>query len=305
MPPRFSRPGLVPGLTRAGDGVRRPARHAGPRVEGFHEPANAELPAGDAGEDHVLHHERRAGDAVALPPVDDWGFPPDGAGLTVERNHPGVHCADEHQIAPEGHATVDRAAAVHALHVVADLRVVGPFFLAGAGIDGEDPRLVGRQINHAVVNQGRGLEAAIIPAGREDPGRAEPADVARCDLLEADEALRVIVASVGEPRTVVRRRILEGCRRHQLGREAAVEGKAGERERHGLGGCLPCRALTDPLADAGTERVHPIADGNANQGPLRTQTLLLNGRSSNSGSPPMVPTYTSPRRLIQKQVRSR
>ena len=51
---------------------------------------------------------------------------------------------------------------------------------------------------------------------------------------ETDEALRVIVTSVGEPRRVVCRGVLEVCCRHQLRREPAVEDEKGERERNGL-----------------------------------------------------------------------
>ena len=124
--PCVAGPCFVARFAWAGDGIGRPPRLAALCVESFDEAADAELAAGDAREDHVLHHERRSRDAVALPPVDDGRLPNDVAALLVERDHAGIHRADEDELAPEGDAAIDRATAIDALGLVRELGVVAP-----------------------------------------------------------------------------------------------------------------------------------------------------------------------------------
>ena len=49
------------------------------------------------------------------------------------------------------------------------------------------------------MDQRRGLQAAILAAGGEYPGRVQPAYVIRRDLVEFDVTMRVIVAAVHQP----------------------------------------------------------------------------------------------------------
>ena len=149
------------------------------------------------------------GDAVALPPVDDFDLPRDGAGLPVEREQPRVHGADVDQIGVQGDAAVVRAATVDALDLVGHLRLEVPLLRAGPGVDGEDARLVGRQVDDALVHQRGGLEAAVVAPGREHPGRVEPVHVPRGDLVQLHETVAVVVAAVHQPRRRVAGRLLE------------------------------------------------------------------------------------------------
>src|SRR5262249_30103310 len=125
--PGVAGPGLVARLARPRDRVGRPARRSRSGVEGLDEAADAELAAGDAGQDDVFDDERRAGDAVSVLPVDHPRLQHDVAVVAVERDQARVHRADEYQVAPQRDAAVVRAAAVHALDVFAELRVVAPF----------------------------------------------------------------------------------------------------------------------------------------------------------------------------------
>src|SRR5262249_26144803 len=119
--PRVARPCLVAWLAASGDRVCRPARGSCFGVEGFDEAADAELAAGDARQDHIFHHERRAGDAVSLLPLDHLRLPLHMAVVAMERDKARVHRADEHQLAPKSDAAVVRAAAVDTLDVLAEL----------------------------------------------------------------------------------------------------------------------------------------------------------------------------------------
>jgi len=80
------------------------------------------------------------------------------------------------------------------------------------------------------VDPRRHEEAAVLTAGSEHPGRVEPVDVGRSDLVQPHEALAVVVAPVGEPGRVVGGGILEIQCRHRLRRShGAPEGHYDER----------------------------------------------------------------------------
>ena len=209
VPPGVAGPRLVAGLAGAGNGVGGPARLAGHRVVGLDEAPDAVLAARHPGEDEAVDDERRAGDAVALPPVDDLGLPRDGAGVAVEGEQARVHGADVDEPAVQRDAAVVRPTAVDALGLVGHLRLEAPPLRPGAGVDGEDARLVGRQVDDAVVHQRRRLQAPVLAPGREHPGRVEPVDVVRGDLVELDESVTVVVAAVHQPRRGVAGRLLE------------------------------------------------------------------------------------------------
>src|SRR5262249_43851367 len=135
VPPGVARPGLVARLARSRDRVRRPAQRSRSGVERLDEAADAELAAGYARQDHVFYDERRAGDAVSLLPVDHPRLPHDVAVIVVESDQARVHRADEYQLAPQRDAAVVRAAAVNALDVLPELRVVAPFLPARTIVD--------------------------------------------------------------------------------------------------------------------------------------------------------------------------
>ena len=216
VPPRVAGPRLVAGLAGAGNGVGRPDRVAAHRVVGLDEAADAVFAARHPGEDEPVDDQRRPGDAVALPPVDDLDLPRDGAGVAVEREQPRVHGADVDQIGVQRDPAVVRPAAVDALRLVGHLRLEAPQPRAGPGVDGEDARLVGRQVDDALVHQRRGLKAAVLAPGREHPGGVEAVHVLRGDLVQLDEAVTVVVAAVHQPRRRVAGGLLEIARGDRL-----------------------------------------------------------------------------------------
>ena len=197
--PGVAGPGLVPRLARTRDRVGRPAMLPAGGVVRLHEAAHPVLAAGHAGEDHPVHHQRRAGDAVAVLPVGDLDLPDHLSAVLVERHQPGVHGADVDEVSEEGDPAIDGPAAEDAFDLDADLGVVAPQLPAGAGVDREDARLVRGQVDHALVQQRGGLEAAVRAAGGEHPDRMEVPHVVRRDLLQFHVAVGVVVAAVHEP----------------------------------------------------------------------------------------------------------
>src|SRR5262249_376054 len=83
--PAVALPGVVAGLARTGHGPGPPHLLAGLDVVGLQAAARAVFAAAEAGDDLVLHDERRRGDHRALLVVDDLGDPQLLAGLGVER----------------------------------------------------------------------------------------------------------------------------------------------------------------------------------------------------------------------------
>ena len=198
--PGVAGPGVVARLAGTWNRVRRPTRLAGLRVEGLDKAANAELASGHTGEHHILDDQGGAGNAVALLPIDDLDFPHHLASAHVERDEPGVHRPDVDQIAPDRHATVDRAAAVDALRLVGKLGIVAPLPRSGPRVDGEDARPIGRNVDHTVVNQRRCLQAAVFTTGREHPHRMQPVHVGWRNLVELNVAVAVVVPAIHQPR---------------------------------------------------------------------------------------------------------
>ena len=119
-------------------------------------------------------------------------MPPPAARRTpVERDQARVHRADVDQPAEQRHAAVVRSAAVHAFGIVRHPRLVAPLPGTGPGVDREHARLVGRQVQHALVQQRRRFQSAVVSARGEHPRRLEAVNVIRSDLIELDEALVV------------------------------------------------------------------------------------------------------------------
>ena len=105
--PAVALPRLVAELARSGHGVESPEAFAGGRVVGVDESAGAEFAAADADDDLVLHHERRARQAVADHRVGDLRLPQRRAGPRVERDERGVERADEQPVVEDRHAAVE------------------------------------------------------------------------------------------------------------------------------------------------------------------------------------------------------
>jgi hypothetical protein len=82
-------------FARTGNRREAPQARAGRRIVGVDEAANPELPAGDAGDDLVLHRQRRAGDAESLHRIGDLHFPEQRTGPRVERQERRVQRAHE------------------------------------------------------------------------------------------------------------------------------------------------------------------------------------------------------------------
>ena len=148
----------------------RPHQLASLGVAGFHLADNAEFTAGHAGDDLALHDHRRGGVRVTGLVVAQGLGPHHLAGLAVQRHQTGVQGAEVHQVAVDGHATVDHVAARH--DAVRQTGVVFPQLLAGARVHGVGARVRGGDIHHAVMDDRLGfLTALLFAAKREAPGR--------------------------------------------------------------------------------------------------------------------------------------
>src|SRR5262249_49234453 len=153
---------------------------------------------------------------------------------------------DEHQIAPQRDATVVRPAAVDALDVLADLRVVAPFLPTRPRVNREDARLVRGQVQHALIDERGRLQTPVVATGREHPGRAQARDVGRRDLRESYEALGERIAAIGEPRRVVARGVFELRRRDRLRPDSCDARQKHEHWRNPMhGSSVPADDLTE------------------------------------------------------------
>ena len=115
--PGIAGPGVVSEFAGTGNRREAPQARAGRRIVGVDEAADPELAAGDAGDDLVLHRQRRAGDAEALHRIGDLHFPEQRTGPGVERQERRVERADEDPVAEHRDAAVERVDLVR----VADL----------------------------------------------------------------------------------------------------------------------------------------------------------------------------------------
>ena len=197
-------PRLGPGLAGLGHHVGPPHALAGLAVERLEVAAVPELPAGAAGDDHVLDDQRSHRGALAGPHVAVGRVPDLLAGLGVERDEVGGQGGDEDL------ALGDRDAAVHVAaaqrHVERRRGPVLPQDVAGPRVEGPDPAVPARDVHDAVDDERGGLERvrrlARVQAHRaalEDPLGRELADVLLGDLVERAVALPVVGAVVGEP----------------------------------------------------------------------------------------------------------
>ena len=169
---------------------------AGIRIAGEQAADHAELVARTAVDQQdlaglaVLHDGRRASHGVAGAVIGELLLPHHLAGVLVQRHHRGVEGAEEHLVAIDRGAAVDHVAA--RADVVGQAVVVGPQALAGLRVEGEQPRVGGGHVDHAVADDGLGLLAALfLVAEGVRPGRGQLEHVVGVDLLERAPALGV------------------------------------------------------------------------------------------------------------------
>ena len=178
-------PGLAAGLSGRGNGVGLPFQCAGLHVVRLEVAANAIFAARDADDDVILHDEGRGIRCHAAFPVVDRNVPDDLSVGAIERDQPRVEPGDDHEIAGERHAAMDRPAAQHGVEPIAIFGLVAPKDVAGLGVDGEGARIIGGEVEDAVAEERRRFEAAELPAGRHRPDRRELRGVFRGDLGQA------------------------------------------------------------------------------------------------------------------------
>ena len=147
------------------------------------------------------------------------------AGLRVERDHVHVRRAHVEPVAVQREAALEAAG-----DALGQAAVVLPQQVAGAGVERLHAVVRALHEHHAVVHQRRRLGGS----GRQRPAPrdAQPRDVARRDLRERAEALRVVAAPPGEP--VLRRGLDElgiGDGRERIERVRPLHG--GQRRRVG------------------------------------------------------------------------
>ncbi|MNQ65324.1 hypothetical protein D3C85_797770 [compost metagenome] len=166
------------------------------RVIGFDLAHYAEFATGDPGDQLAIDHQRRRGDRVTGLVVGDALAPHHFAGVLVQGHQLGVQGAEDHQVAVQGHTTVDHVAA--RTDVIRQARIVLPEFLAGARIHGEHPRVGGSDVHHAVLDHRLGLLAALLfTTEGHRPDRAQVLDVVGIEDIQRAVALTLQAHAVG------------------------------------------------------------------------------------------------------------
>src|SRR5690606_27526930 len=103
-------------------------------------------------------------------------LPFDIAGLRIERNQAPIDSAENYFPLIERDAAVDYITAGLPADAAIHLRVEVPQLLAGTGVERKHAAPRTRGIQHAIVDQWRGFEAAVR-TGIEGPRHAELGDV--------------------------------------------------------------------------------------------------------------------------------
>src|SRR5437764_15104268 len=112
---------------------------------------------------------------------------------------------DERSVACDGHAAV-RAGATFAENALVTRLDVAPQLAPRRGVE-RVPFIPAADVHDAVGNRGCDLEARRARDGKH-PGRAEPLDVGRVDLLELAETIAGETAVIKEPDGLGRDRFL-------------------------------------------------------------------------------------------------
>src|SRR5262249_50987032 len=155
------RPGFVALLAAGGDRVAPPQMRAGLGVPAVDEAANAELGAGDAGDQHAVGDERRDGERIAVLPVRGLRLPLLLAVLRVIGDHMGVERGTEDLSVVDRRALVGDAAADDARGLWRPIQRLLPDLLAGGDVD-RDRRLGVGDVHDAVVDDRLRLLAPIV-----------------------------------------------------------------------------------------------------------------------------------------------
>ena len=158
--------------------------------------ANPELAAGDAGDDLVLHRQRRAGDAEPCIGSATCTSQSSAPVRGVERQERRVQRADEHPIAEHRDAAVERIDLVR----VADLLrpLIAPDLPAGGGVERDDRPRPAAGVHDAVDDERHRLEHRTARQLTR-PRRLQPAGIVRGDLLQAGIVRALVIAPVGQP----------------------------------------------------------------------------------------------------------
>src|SRR2546429_3238973 len=107
------RPGLIALLTRSGDGVAAPELLSSFRIPTVEKTADAELGAGDAGDQHAGRDLRRHCHREALFPLRNFLLPDLLAGLHVERDNVGIEGGAENLAVENRRTLIGYTAAYH------------------------------------------------------------------------------------------------------------------------------------------------------------------------------------------------
>ena len=160
--------------------------------------ADAKLAAAIADDHLVLDDARRARNGVGLVAIYRADVPDGLSGFCIKGHEPSVDRADIDPTLPDSNAAIDDVAAGFATPLARDFRIIDPQLLAGLGVERVDHTPRAGCEHHAVLDDGRCLEAAN-GIGVEAPGKAQVLDVVGIDLVEGREALLAIGATMGKP----------------------------------------------------------------------------------------------------------
>ena len=119
----------------------------------------------------VLHDQRRRIRRHAAFPIVDRNVLDDLSVGAIERDQPRVETGDDHEIAGERHAAMNGAAAQHGVEPIAIFGLEALKNVAGLGVDGEGPRVIGAEVKDAVAEERRSFEAADQQDGENFPFR--------------------------------------------------------------------------------------------------------------------------------------
>ena len=230
------------------------------RVVGVEESARRIIAAGHPGDDLVAGHQGRGGDADVVVHLAHLDVPADAAIARVEGHQVRIERAQVQRAAEDGDAAVHRAATIFQL--LGKAAAVMPQLRAGAGVDGEDVVPGGAEVEDAVDEQGRGLQA-VGRAGLKAPRGDQVAHVGAGDFPQGAETLVAGVAAVHQPLVGYAVGIFEAVPGDvNFGRDQRIAGLDGGVPRGGADGrperCGP-RRRCDPGKPAW--RRHPASGG--------------------------------------------
>jgi hypothetical protein len=111
----------------------------------------------------IADDERRRVRGDAVLPLVDRRLPDDLAVGSVESLELGIEPHRVDEVVLQRQSAMDRAAAEHGVEALFIFGLVAPHDIARLGVDGEHAPIVGREVEHAIMEQRRGLEAAGPP----------------------------------------------------------------------------------------------------------------------------------------------